>query len=61
MIRLLYAHYCDKPQDMGAEGKSRVEIYGLEQAVTDYVAGMTDNYAVNAFREIYIPKGWDKY
>lgn len=61
MIRLLYAHYCDTPQDMGHEGKSRVELYGLEQAVTDYVAGMTDRYAVNAFREIYIPKGWDKY
>ena len=61
MIRLLYAHYCDAPQDMGPEAKSHAERYGLEQAVTDYIAGMTDRYAVNAFREIYIPKGWDKY
>jgi len=61
MIRLLYAYYCGAPQEMGAEGSHHVERYGLDQAVTDYIAGMTDRYAVNAFREIYIPKGWDKY
>jgi dGTPase len=61
MIRLLYTHYCDKPQDMGEDALKRVEQFGIEQAVTDYIAGMTDRFAVNAFREIYIPKGWDKY
>jgi deoxyguanosinetriphosphate triphosphohydrolase, putative len=61
MIRLLYKHYCDMPQDMGAEAPKRVAQFGLKQAVTDYIAGMTDRFAVNAFREIFIPKGWDKY
>lgn len=61
MIRLLYAHYCEMPQDMGHDAPRRVEQYGLEQTVTDYIAGMTDRFAVNAFKEIYIPKGWDKY
>jgi dGTPase len=61
MIRLLYRHYCDKPQDMGPDALNHVELYGASQAVTDYIAGMTDRFAVNAFREIYIPRGWDKY
>lgn len=29
-----------------------------EQVVCDYIAGMTDNYAVKKFEEIYIPQAW---
>jgi dGTPase len=33
---------------------------GEEQyvVVCDYIAGMTDNYALEMFREIYTPKSW---
>lgn len=61
MIRLLYSHYCENTRDMGGDALKRVEQYGIQQAVTDYVAGMTDRYAVSAFCDIYIPKGWEKY
>jgi dGTPase len=33
---------------------------GLSRAVTDYIAGMTDQYAVEKFMEIYIPKAWNR-
>ena len=26
--------------------------------VCDYIAGMTDNYAIEVFEEIYIPRAW---
>ncbi|MBQ3181773.1 MAG: hypothetical protein IJB50_03350, partial [Clostridia bacterium] len=29
-----------------------------EQSVCDYIAGMTDNYAIYKFNEIFIPKKW---
>ena len=29
-----------------------------EQVVCDYIAGMTDNYAVKKFEEIFIPQAW---
>lgn len=29
-----------------------------EQAVCDYIAGMTDNYAVKKFEEFFIPESW---
>lgn len=61
MIRLLYAHYIDVPNDMGIGTKERIDTYGLKQTVTDYIAGMTDRFALNAFKDIYIPKGWYKY
>lgn len=34
--------------------------FGKEEIVTDYIAGMTDTYAIKQFKEIYIPMPWDK-
>ena len=61
MIRLLYGHFIDNPQDMWHDADKHLEVFGVDQSVTDYIAGMTDRFAVNAFKEIYMPKGWYKY
>ena len=26
--------------------------------VTDYIAGMTDRFAINVWKELYVPKDW---
>jgi dGTPase len=31
---------------------------GLDVAARDFLAGMTDRYAVNLFEQLYIPKPW---
>ena len=31
------------------------------QAVCDYISGMTDQYSMEKFREIYIPRAWEVY
>jgi dGTPase len=31
---------------------------GLDVATVDFLAGMTDRYAVNLFESLYIPKPW---
>ena len=61
LIRLLFSHYREKPQDMGTEAQSRIEKFGLMQTITDYIAGMTDRFVVKVFEDLYIPKGWKKY
>jgi len=35
-----------------------IEQEGLDAAVRDFIAGMTDRYAVRLFEELYIPKPW---
>ena len=35
-----------------------VEQEGVDVAAQDFVAGMTDRYAVRLFEEVYIPKPW---
>ena len=40
------------------ENNPQLSFEGLERTVCDYIAGMTDNYAVDKFTEIFIPAGW---
>jgi dGTPase len=61
MLGMLFELFMKNPNMMGEEAVRRVESYDLQTTVTDYIAGMTDRYAVALFREIYIPKGWYKY
>jgi dGTPase len=35
-----------------------VEAEGLDVAAQDFVAGMTDRYAVSLYEELFIPKPW---
>ncbi len=59
LLRLMFEHFYKNPADMNRD--EQLEKYGLVQTVTDYIAGMTDRYAVRVFEEIYIPEGWKKY
>ena len=60
MIQNLYNYYFEHfdriPDEflrvMDANGDSK------EQIVCDYIAGMTDNYAVKTFQKIFIPESW---
>jgi dGTPase len=35
-----------------------IEAEGLDAATRDFIAGMTDRYAVNLYEELFIPKPW---
>jgi len=34
---------------------------GVETAVTDYIAGMSDKFAVYTFNNLFVPKSWEKF
>ena len=35
-----------------------IETEGLDVATKDFVAGMTDRFAVNLYEQLFIPKPW---
>lgn len=57
IIKMLFETFMEKPSLMG-DVYSDIERFGLEQTVCDYIAGMTDNFAIHKFNEIFIPKKW---
>ncbi len=59
LIQRLYRHFTENPQKIPAEYQFVMEREGVARAVLDYLAGMTDTYVVNLYKEIYLPKGWE--
>ena len=58
MLYRLYTYYCAHPEALPADFQPQLSFDGMERTVCDYIAGMTDNYAVDKFTEIFIPMGW---
>ena len=58
MICLLYEYYCRHEDKLPPEYQDILVREGRERAVLDYIAGMTDTYAVERFSSLFIPKGW---
>ena len=60
MIEMLYEYYMAHPEELPEESHRIVETRNetKERAVCDYIAGMTDIYAIDRFKELFIPKAW---
>ena len=58
MLRMLFDHYCKNPDALPADFQDIRMEEGVERAVCDYIAGMTDPFAVQKFEELFIPMGW---
>lgn len=58
LIGTLY-EYLNKPENFPHDMGYIAESDGLERAVCDYIAGMTDHFAIQLFQEIYVPKSWN--
>ena len=58
MLSRLYEHYYTHPETLPEDFQPQMSFDGLERTVCDYIAGMTDNYAVDKYTEIFIPSGW---
>ena len=58
ILRGIWEHYCAHPDALPTDFRAIAERDGLERAVTDYVSGMTDDYAIEKYGEIFIPMAW---
>lgn len=60
MLIQLYLYFKEKPHILPVEYTDMVDIEGepLERVVCDYIAGMTDRYAINKFYDLFIPSSW---
>ena len=59
MLQRMFEYYVANPEALPEDFHPQLSFEGLERTVCDYIAGMTDNYAVDKFTEIFIPMGWN--
>ncbi len=59
MLGRLFEYYVSHPEALPEDFHPQLSFDGMERTVCDYIAGMTDNYAVDKYTEIFIPSGWN--
>ncbi len=63
IIVQLYEYFIKNPHLLQGEFQHMIQAQKepIEQIVCDYIAGMTDRYAINIFCKIYLPTSWNIY
>ena len=54
----IFDHYVAHPDRLPGDYAEIAHVDGLRRAVCDYVAGMTDGYAMEVYGDIFIPAAW---
>ncbi len=58
IVEGLYRYFTEHTEKLTTEYRLVLENEGVARAVADYIAGMTDHYAITLYSEIFIPKSW---
>lgn len=58
VVRRLFDYFCEHPEDLPVEWRTNPRNEPIERRVADYIAGMTDRYAIQVFERFYIPGPW---
>ena len=58
MLAQLFTYYADHPEKLPLDYLETVSKEGAPRAVCDYLSGMTDRYAIELYRDIFIPEVW---
>ncbi len=60
ILTALFEHYMTHPEQLPAEYLEIFYVEGPERAVCDFVACMTDRYAIDRFTALFVPSAFDK-
>ncbi|MBQ3053284.1 MAG: deoxyguanosinetriphosphate triphosphohydrolase [Clostridia bacterium] len=58
IISTLYNHFISHPESLPEDEQIKLKDTCAQRVICDYIAGMSDVYAINEFTKIYIPKAW---
>ena len=54
IIYFLYNYFLSNPESLPEESQKMIIKYGIHEVVKDYIAGMTDRFAMNLYHQLYI-------
>ncbi|MFH0913181.1 MAG: deoxyguanosinetriphosphate triphosphohydrolase [Candidatus Omnitrophota bacterium] len=54
-IQQLFKTYTDNPQQLPSNLQENIPAEGVRRVVCDYIAGMTDRYALNEYKKLFDP------
>ncbi|MCS7300601.1 MAG: deoxyguanosinetriphosphate triphosphohydrolase [Fimbriimonadales bacterium] len=59
ILRQMFEYYLERPHEMSEKFRPKdASIEARAQAVCDYIAGMTDRYALYKYEQLFLPRNW---
>ena len=58
MLGQLFMHFSNHPEEMPELYRRNLEEEGVKRCVCDFVSGMTDRYAIETYKKLFIPHVW---
>lgn len=58
IVEWLYKYFKENENKLPEDIQKICKLEGMQRGVCDYIAGMTDDYAINLFKDLFIPKPW---
>ncbi|MBO5355992.1 MAG: deoxyguanosinetriphosphate triphosphohydrolase [Clostridia bacterium] len=58
MLAHLFTYFVDHHEKLPIESLETISKESVERAVCDYLSGMTDRYAIELYRDLFIPERW---
>ena len=58
MLGILFEYYVKHPNEMPHIFYRNTETESVERCVCDFLSSMTDRYAIDLFRGLYVPSKW---
>ncbi len=58
LVKTLFEYYMMHLEQLPAEFQARIERDGSERITADWIACMTDRYAISEYERIFVPKSW---
>ena len=59
LIFALYEYYVKNPDKLPKEYQEFLDEWGKNEVAKDYLAGMTDRYALFMYDKLFVPAGWN--
>ena len=58
VIAALYEYYSEHPEQLPGLYRKNAEEEGVGRSVCDYISCMTDRFAIETYKELFVPKVW---
>lgn len=61
MLVKMYKYFENNPGQMEKRFNFKPHTSQIDRAICDFISGMSDNYAVKVYTDLFIPKSWQGY
>ncbi len=59
LVAQLYDYFCKNPEKMPEFYYNNTRTESVGRCVCDYISGMTDRFAIDLYKDLFVPKEWE--